>query len=162
MFVRYFEMLPISYEAADAALRGCPRDWLPELAIDAGRVRDRLLAEARLAPPATRLRSEGASLQVGAPLRLAETSFLPLSWPPERAVAPFPTLEGDLQLAPLGPAGAQLSFSAFYRRPDEVRDGAVDGGVLHRIIESTVKDFVDRVALAVQAIVASGRYRATA
>jgi hypothetical protein len=60
----------------------------------------------------------------------------------------LPTLEGDLEVASLGPNRTQLSISAMYTPPMGAFGRALDRGLLHRVAEATVKDFLDRVAAA--------------
>ena len=70
---------------------------------------------------------------------------LPLEWRPVLARNLLPKLEGDLEVASLGPNRTQVSLSARYRPPLGVVGQAVDRALLHRVAEATVKDFVDGV-----------------
>jgi hypothetical protein len=58
----------------------------------------------------------------------------------------FPQLEGDIEVAALGPNRSQLSVDARYRPPLALVGRAIDRAMLHRVAEATIKDFVDRVA----------------
>ena len=58
----------------------------------------------------------------------------------------IPEMEGDLEVAPLGPASSQLSISARYTPPLGAIGQAIDRALLHRVAEATLKDFLDRVA----------------
>jgi hypothetical protein len=58
----------------------------------------------------------------------------------------LPTLDGDLEVAPMGPYRSQLSISAMYTPPMGAFGRALDRALLHRVAEATVKDFLDRVA----------------
>ena len=61
----------------------------------------------------------------------------------------FPSLEGDLEVAALGPDRTQLAMSARYRPPLGGVGRAIDRTLLHRVAEATVKDFVHRVRQAI-------------
>jgi len=150
MFVRYFNELPFAAAHLEAVLLRDPRRWLPVLAADAGDHGDRLSAAVGLAVDGHRMRKV-VDIEVGEPVRLGEKVVLPLTWRAAGAEALFPVMEGDLELAPLGPAISQLAMSARYRPPLGAVGRAIDRAVLHRVAEATIKDFVDRVAEALEA-----------
>jgi hypothetical protein len=145
MFVRYFVELPIPQEQVETALAHDPRSWLPGLARDAHRRGDALLAEVGFGE-AIRIKRE-VNIQLGPPIRSSSKTVFPLRW--EAAAHPklFPSLDADLEVAPLGPERTQLAISARYVPPFRAFGRALDRAVLSRIAEATVKDFLDQVAL---------------
>jgi hypothetical protein len=73
-----------------------------------------------------------------------------ITWTPSDWQFLFPLLEGDLELAPLGPAQCRISLAATYT-PALGRFGAqVDRALLHRVAASTVRSFLTQVATSLQ------------
>ncbi len=151
MFVRYFDELPLPAGRVAEVLLHNPRTWLPGLAVDAGDHGARLSAEVGLAVEGHRM-TKVVDIQVGEAVRLGEKVVLPLTWRATGAEALFPVMEGDLEVAPLGASRSQLAMSARYRPPLGAVGRAIDRAVLHRLAEATIKDFVDRVARALEAL----------
>ncbi len=74
-----------------------------------------------------------------------------LTWIPSDWQFLFPLLEGDLELAPLGPDRCRISLAATYT-PALGRFGAqVDRTLLHRVAASTVRSFLTQMAAKLQA-----------
>lgn len=73
-----------------------------------------------------------------------------LTWTPSDWQFLFPLLEGDLELAPLGPDQCRISLAATYT-PALGRFGAqVDRTLLHRVAASTVRSFLTQMATKLQ------------
>jgi len=73
-----------------------------------------------------------------------------LSWTPSDWQFLFPLLEGDLELAPLGPNHCRISLAATYT-PALGRFGAqVDRALLHHVAASTVRSFLTQMATKLQ------------
>jgi len=89
------------------------------------------------------------TLQVGRPVRSPNQTTIPLSWKATGAAGLFPQMNADLTVARLGPEMAQLGFSGSYEAPGGPIGQAIDEALLHRIAESSVKGFVDRIAEAI-------------
>ena len=147
MFVRsYVELhLPIA-EVEDGLLRG-PERWIPQLAASAEERGDRLLAEVGFAVSGHQV-GKRVEIELGPPVRTPGRTWLPILW---RATGPrglFPSLEGELEVAALGPGLTQLGLSARYKPPLGLIGESVDRALLHRVAEATVHDFVERVGAA--------------
>ena len=69
-----------------------------------------------------------------------------MSWRPTAEGTVLPVLDGDLELAAIGPRRSQLSMNASYEPPFGLIGRMADRALLHRVAEATVKDFVDRIA----------------
>jgi len=149
MFIRYFVILPQSGDVVAEALVRDPRAWVPGIAVGAEERGERLLAEVGFGPRRRRLGSL-VEIEIGEPVRLGPTTVLPISWSPTSSTGLLPVLEGDLEVSPLGADRTQLAMSARYRPPLGGVGRVVDRALLHRVAESTVKDFLDRVALALE------------
>lgn len=151
MFARYFVELPASPADVEATLVSAPEGWLPGLAGAAQDHGDALLAEVGFGE---RVRLDRTvTIEVGPPVHAATKTVIPLRWTATDAPGLFPSLDADLEVAPLGADSTQLSISARYRPPLGPLGEAIDRAVLHRVAEATVKDFLDRVADRVRAAV---------
>ncbi len=147
MFVRYFVELRHPTSAIEAALLSAPASLIPAIASLSDDQGQHLLAEVGFAIEGHRV-SKRVEIEVGKPVQSTGRTWIPMSW---RATGPsglFPVLEGDLEVASLGPERSQLSLSARYRPPLGLVGRAVDRALLSRVAEATVKDFVERVARA--------------
>ncbi len=150
MFIRYFLDLPLPFEDVEARLLAAPEVWVPGLARDAEDGGEHLLAEVGF-PVDDRRVGKTVQIELGTPFRIPSKTILPLMWTatgPERL---FPSLDADLEIAPLGRNRTQLSISARYLPPLGAVGRALDRALLHRVAEATIKDFLDRVGEALGA-----------
>jgi hypothetical protein len=90
-------------------------------------------------------------LTVGAPIKGPGRLTIPLSWTAEGSTALFPKMDADLMLATLGPNASQLSLRGSYTPPMGAVGRALDRMLMHRVAESSVKGFVDRIADSINA-----------
>jgi hypothetical protein len=153
MFVRYYLELPIPPARVEQALLGSP-EWLSELAGEAQRRGDVLLAEVGVGPLGPRL-GRRVAIRLGQPVAFPSMTSLPMTWEPLGMDGLFPRLDADLEVGPLGHDRTQLAISARYRPPLGVLGQAIDRVLLHRVAEATVKDFLDRVGQAITGQVAA-------
>ena len=145
MFLRAYVELNLPIAEVEAALLRTPTDWIPGLASSAEEHGDQLLAEVGF--PVSGLQvGKQVEIELGAPVRTSGRTCLPVIW---RATGPrgiFPTLEGELEVAALGPHLSQLGLSARYKPPFGLVGESLDRALMHRVAEATVRDFVERVA----------------
>lgn len=143
MLIRYFIELSVPEGPLAEALAGSPEAWIPGLVREASDREERLLAEVGFGD---RLRvSKQVEISMGEPTRLGAALYVPISWHATGPSGLFPVLEGDLELAPLGEGRTQLAISARYTPPLDGLGMVVDRALLHRVAESTIKDFLDQV-----------------
>lgn len=156
MFVRYYLDLALPFGTVETAFLRDPAAWLPGVAEAADRQGDRLLSEVGFG--GDHRIEKRIELHVGEPAHLRGTTLLPMTWKATGTDAIFPSLEADLELAPMGPDRTQVSISARYRPPLGGLGRALDRALLHRVAEATIKDFLDRVGerLAREAVAAPG------
>jgi hypothetical protein len=147
MFARYFVEIPLARSDVEAALSEDPRRWLPGLANAAHRRGDRLLADVGFGE-VLRIERE-VRVEIGPPSRSSWKTVFPLSWEAADHAGLFPSLDADLEVAPLGPAWTQLAMNARYVPPFRAVGRALDRAILSRVAEATLKDFLDHVAVAV-------------
>jgi hypothetical protein len=144
MFARYFVELAISAGAVEDALSQDPSRWLSGLAEGANHRGDLLLAEMGFGETLRIKRT--VVVELGPPVRSPSQSIFPIRWVPSGSAGLFPSLDADLEVAPIGPERTQLAMSARYVPPFGAVGRAVDRALLSRVAEATLKDFLDRVA----------------
>lgn len=143
MLVRYFIELDAPETAVASVLAGSPEAWIPNLIRRASDRGEQLLAEVGFGD---RLRlSKQVEISVGEPRRLGSALYIPILWQATGPSGMFPVLDGDLELASLGAGRTQLAISARYSPPLDGLGKLADRALLHRVAESTVKDFLDQV-----------------
>lgn len=152
MFARYFIELPYPSSVVERALTDDPEVWLGAIAQRANHRGDELLADVGVGE--RRRLERTVQVRLGRSIRAATKTVVPFSWEPiGSAHGLFPTLDADLEIAPLGPAATQLAISARYAPPLGVVGRMLDRAVMHRVAEATIKDFLDQVGDAVAAVV---------
>jgi hypothetical protein len=144
MFIRYFLDLPLPFEGVEARLLAAPEVWVPGLAREAEHGAEHLLVEVGFPVDDHRVGKE-VQIELGTPFRIPSKTILPLTWTATGPGRLFPSLEADLEIAPLGRNRTQLSISARYRPPLGAVGRVLDRALLHRVAEATLKDFLDRV-----------------
>ena len=147
MFARYFVELPISPEEVERALSRDPRAWLPGLAEGANHRGDLLLAEVGFGDVVRVKRT--VVVEIGHRVRSGSTTVIPLRWAASGGADLFPSLDADLEVAPIRPGRTQLAMSARYVPPFGTLGRVIDRAVVSRVAEVTLKDFLDRVADAI-------------
>ncbi len=143
MFARYFVELPVDRQHVERVLTDTPSTWLPGIATEANLHGDRLIAEVGFGDEIHIARQ--VTIDLGAPLHLPTKTVLPLRWTATGISGLFPSLEADLEIAPLGQARCQLSMSARYVPPLGAVGRVIDRALLFRIAEATIKNFLDQV-----------------
>jgi len=150
MFARYFVEIPLPTERVEHLITRDPGSWLPGLAAHANHRGDELLADVGFGEKIRVARE--VAITVGTPVRAGSKTVLPVRWMPSGTPGLFPSLDADLEIAPLGPDRTQLAMSARYAPPLKAVGRVIDRVVLFRVAEATLKDFLDGVALAVLAL----------
>jgi hypothetical protein len=144
MFIRYFTEIPRPMADVEAELLQSPGLWSSESAREAEAQGQRLLAEVGFGPPGARI-DKRIELQFGEPIRFPSRTILPMSWKPAGLDSLLPRLEADIEVGEMGPERTQLSISARYTPPLGSLGRVLDRALLHRVAESTVKDFLDKM-----------------
>ncbi|MDP9329305.1 MAG: hypothetical protein M3P11_01470 [Actinomycetota bacterium] len=154
MFARYFVELPMDAESVEGALLRDPLTWVPGLAVEANSHGDSLLAAVGFGDEVRVART--VEIEFGEAVRIPSKTVLPLRWTATGVSGLFPSLDADLEIAPLGAHTTQLAMSARYVPPLGVLGRAIDRTLLYRVAEATLKDFLDRVAVAIRSELAPG------
>lgn len=153
--MRYFVELDAPADEIDRALTNAPETWVPGLARLANGHGEQLLTEVGFGEHVRVGRT--VEIAFGEPIRLVAKTILPIRWVAAGAPDLFPTLDADLEVAPLGPSRTQLAMTARYVPPLGAFGRAIDRALLHRVAEATLKDFLDRVAESLRGEVAGAR-----
>ena len=143
MFIYYYVLVGAGERSRlESALMDVLRDQ-PEIADVAYRKGEEIRARLGLdgAPVAKTVR-----LDVGVPYRGRQETTIPVTWEATGAPGLFPKMEGELVVAPVGPDVTQIALRGTYRPPLGAVGRAVDRALFHRIAETSIKRFVDRLA----------------
>ena len=79
---------------------------------------------------------------------MATKTLIPLRWEATGPRGVFPSMEADLEIAPLSADRTQLAMSARYVPPMGAVGRAMNRTMLFRVAEATLKDFLDGVGRA--------------
>jgi hypothetical protein len=142
--------LPHPRAALEKALLSAPESLIPSIASFADDRGQHLLAEVGFPVDGHRV-SKNVEIDVGAPVASIGKTWIPIAW---RATGPtglFPVLDAELEFASLGTELTQLSLSGRYQPPLGLVGRTIDKALLSRVAEATIKDFVDRLARAIEA-----------
>jgi hypothetical protein len=153
MFVRDQTRLVVGFAAACTGLAGLARgDWL----FDASQAAygDGVTGLAKVGPPgAWPDLSKLVMIHVGEASVRDDEARLPLRW---EATGPgsmlFPALDADLIVMPDGDDATVLTLTGVYRPPLRRLGAVLDHAVLNRVASATIRDFVSRVARAIEAL----------
>jgi hypothetical protein len=145
MFLKSVTELAVDFDEVRAAMLRPPRRWLDGLADVAGDESDRLLVDVGLAVRGREL-SRRARLEVGEAVTTDRVVSLPLRMHVEEKERLFPTLDGSLDAAWLGPGRTHLALLAQYEPPFGVVGRAADRALLHRVTEAVTQRFLEAVA----------------
>lgn len=119
-------------------------DWLAPLAHQAHDDANMLLL--RIGAAAGLGRGLEVRVRLGDCVARGEVCAVPIRWEAAHLPQLFPVLDGDVELAPLGPDQCRLVLRGSYRPPFERLGRVLDSVLLHRIAESTIRSFLVRVA----------------
>lgn len=151
MFVYYFVHIEAPFLRAETAVLG-QVGALPVLADESYR------EGAALWPRDSEATRVGPVRLIAAvPTRGPSETVIPLLWQATGPPILFPAMEADLVVASVGPSLSQLTFRGFYTPPLGRLGRTLDRAVMHRIAESVVKHFVDRIAISVAGELAPAR-----
>jgi hypothetical protein len=151
MFARYYVFMNHPFEEVEASLLGS-HDWLLQIAQGVGP--NVTLAELGVDLRGARLRKK-VEMSVGEAVPGDMRTSMPFTWRATGISSLFPTFQGDIEISHWRPAVTQLAVSATYEPPFGSLGRVLDRAALHLLAEVLVKDFVDRVAAAVEVSLAT-------
>lgn len=147
MFVYYYALVHRPWQEAEGrfmALASGMDGWAEAAYRNGEKLR------ARLGVGGSSLIAKTVRVELGAPIRGEGQTTLPITWEATGAPGLFPKLEGDLVVAAVGPELTQVGLRGSYRPPFGPVGQLVDRALLHRVAESSIKGFVDRVVRALE------------
>lgn len=133
--------LDAPYDAVEAALREGPRRWLPGFR----QVGERQTGDLRYTEAGSRI-TRRIQVDVGPVQRFAYGVTVHVGWKAAQRAGLYPQLDGHLRAERLAPSGTALRFDARYVPPAGRLGATVDRAVMHRVAQSSVDDFLDRLA----------------
>lgn len=133
--------LAAAYDSVEAALHEGPKRWLPGFR-SAG---ERQTAELAYSEAGGRI-ARRIDVDVGPVQRFAYGVTVHVSWRAAQRAELYPELDGHLRAEPSEPSGTTLRFDARYVPPAGRLGATVDRALMHRVAQSSIDDFVDRVA----------------
>jgi hypothetical protein len=146
VFVHYFTHVPVHIGVVEHRLDSL-RDAMEEYAGVAYREGEEL--RARVGPSIDGYARE-VHIEIGTPEIHRTGLVYPIHWTAVGAEALFPKLSGELVLSHVGPDMTKLSLEATYEPPLGRVGRVVDRVVLGRFAESTVQNWVDNLAKAIE------------
>jgi hypothetical protein len=151
MFVREEARLPLGFAVACTGLARLARGGR---LLDASQAAygDGVTGLAKVGPPDTRPGlSKLVTIHVGDVVASGDEARLPLRW---EATGPgsslFPALDADITLGPDGELATSLTLTGVYRPPLGMVGAMLDRAVLSRVAAATIRDFVGRLAQAIE------------
>ncbi len=144
VFLRSFVMVARPSAQVEAEIVQGVHKWLPDMAKQANGDGEKLLSELGFQVGNRRIARQ-IEVEIGAARAGAGLTFMPIRWQAATDASLFPTLEGELEIAPVGATRTQLGLSANYSPPLGLLGKIADRALFHRVAEVTVKDFLERI-----------------
>jgi hypothetical protein len=110
----------------------------------------------RLAAGDVPMPSMAGRVTIGEAIQSGDTLVIPMAWQAEALSAAFPVLWADLEVAPFDEHETQLTLVGRYDPPLGAVGRQLDRLLLHRIVQASVRSFLEGLAAAAEAIPSSG------
>jgi hypothetical protein len=147
MFVRHSVHIDRPVAACTEALMSGPRKWFPRLSgTNVGSV------GLHIAGVPVRKR---VVVTVGEPVRTATWTVIPLDWKATFPEQLFPSMTGQIELAPVDKDISRLTVSGMYEPPLGKLGKQLDETVMQGIADATVKELAESIAKRIDAAVAA-------
>jgi hypothetical protein len=144
VFVHDFAHIDLPYPAVHAEVLRDDGRWLCPLGCAA--YADGSALHLRVGPGAgTHLPSKMVQIQLDRPHDRRDGIAVAMRWVATGVAGLFPSMEADLEFAPVGESITQVTLSGTYKPPLGVVGRTVDALLLHRVAESTVRSFLVEV-----------------
>ncbi len=144
VFLRSFVVIARPSAVVETEILAGVHKWLPDMAKQANGDAEKLLSELGFRVGKRRVARQ-IEVEIGAARAGAGLTFMPIRWHAATDANLFPTLEGELEIAPVGEFRTQLGLSANYAPPLGLFGKIADRTLFHRVAEVTVKDFLERI-----------------
>lgn len=154
MFVHDFIHIAVPYPLARAQVTTTGCSCLVDSGGKAYRDGERLLMRVGVNDSSAML-SKRVEVTLGLPYPRGDATVVPIFWVATGASSLFPSLEGDLEVAPLPNGDTQLSLQATYEPPLGIFGRGMDRVLLHGVAEATVRTFLYHVSDALKRVLPS-------
>jgi len=148
VFVSYLSQIPVPFDVAVQRLQPVFADlggWAHE-AYRTGEILHAKVGPGKAVP----ILAKTVVLETGEPEHTGDMFAVPISWKATGAPMLFPMMTAELRLAKVGKDTTQIRLSGSYAVPFGALGQAFDDALLHRVAESTVQNFVLRIAEALR------------
>lgn len=150
MFIYYFTYAHRPMENILDLFLAEPDEWVSQIFQQA--LEDSDLVRVRLGVGERIRLSKEAWVQLGEPEALKRGVLIPIRIQVTGAPMLFPTLEGEIEIAAIGGELTQLTLRGNYRPPIGAIGDAIDKVLLHRVVESSIKHFVEAMAKSLEGV----------
>lgn len=150
MFIYYFTYAHRPMENILALFSAEPNEWVSQIFQQA--LEDSDLVRVRLGVGERIRLSKEAWVQLGEPEALKRGVLIPIRIQVTGSPMLFPTLEGEIEIAAIGGELTQLTLSGNYTPPIGAIGDAIDKVLLHRVVESSIKHFVEAMAKSLEGV----------
>lgn len=144
MFLKSYVEVPLPFADVAAIMLRNPTGWMAGLATQAHETGARLLVDVGL--DIGRPLRRPVELEVGRAVVGTRTATLPVRLHGGDGGHLFPSFQGTLDAAWLGPSCTQLALSLDYQPPLGLVGRLADRALLHRVAETMIRDLVERSA----------------
>ena len=148
MFVYYYAIVPLPLAAVETRLAETDAE-LEGWADEAYRHGEEWAGKLRVEGPAGA--AKAVHFQLTPLTRTEKAVTLRMTWEATGTPGLFPQLDGDMTLSALDGNSTHISLRGTYRPPLGAVGKALDKVLLHRVAESSIKQFVDRIATSMSA-----------
>ncbi len=100
--------------------------------------------------PGTGVVTAPIELEIGRPMEGLEAVTIPMAWTASTATHLFPRMDAEIVVSALGPVTTHLEFRGSYTPPFDGFGKLLDKLALHRVAESTVRGFLQRLSEAIR------------
>ncbi|MCU1493620.1 MAG: hypothetical protein JWO62_1384 [Acidimicrobiaceae bacterium] len=144
MFIQDFQIIERRYDELVVALTAKAQALLGD-ALDTARFEGERL-RVKVGPPGwPALVGKTVKIRPGRLRAHGDGVLLAFSWEAHGGASLFPRLDADLAVAPLGMGQTQIVLRARYEPPGGALGRNVDRLLLHRVAESTLRAFLERL-----------------
>lgn len=150
MFIYYFTYAHRPMENILDLFSAEPDEWVSQIFQQA--LEDSDLVRVRLGVGERIRLSKEAWVQLGEPEALQSGVLIPIRIQVTGAPMLFPTLEGEIEIAAIGGEVTQLTLRGNYAPPIGAIGDAIDKVLLHRVVESSIKHFVEAMARSLEGV----------
>jgi len=150
LFLYYYAQIELPFAVVERRLMSL-LSGLGDLAADSYREGETLRTKMGFGSSPSPLVAKKVDVTVGRPLRGESETEIPLTWQATGTPGLFPSMDAGIVVARLAPSLTQLAIRGSYEPPFGSIGRALDRTLFHRLAETSVKNFLDRIAALIEA-----------